>query len=190
MRRLLAGNTPGRSKGFLAAWRGNVGRHFRGGLMAAAALLLGACGFQLRGAYALPFETMQIGLPPSTELYAALKRNIEAATQTRVVDDAAKAQAILTVTSDTPSKTVLSLSSTGRVTEFQLMRTVAFRVHDAAGRDLMPPGQIVIRREISFSDVQVLAKESEEALLWRDIQNDLVQQLLRRLATAKLAKAG
>lgn len=159
-------------------------------LLIVATLALAACGFQLRGAYALPFATLKIGLPESAEFYAALKRNIEAATQTRVVDDAAQAQAILSVVSDTPSKTVLSLSSTGRVTEFQLVRTFAFRVHDAAGRDLMPPGQIVIRRDISFSDVQVLAKQSEETLLWRDIQNDLVQQLLRRLATAKLAKAG
>jgi LPS-assembly lipoprotein len=45
----------------------------------------------------------------------------------------------------------------------------------------------VIRRDISFSDALVLSKEAEEVLLWRDIQNDLVQQLLRRLAAAKPA---
>jgi len=148
--------------------------------------LLAACGFQLRGAYVLPFDTLYIALPDSVELHAVIKRNVEASSQARVVATAEKAQAILTVTGDVPVKTVLSLSSAGRVREFQLVRTFSFRLHDATNRDLIPPGQIVIRRDISFNDTQVLSKESEEALLWRDIQNDLVQQLLRRLAAAKL----
>ena len=158
-------------------------------LQPAAALLLctllGACGFQLRGSYALPFDTLYIALPGTAELHAVLKRTIEATTQTRVVANAKSAQAVLAITADVPAKIVLSLSSTGRVREYQLVRTVAFRVHDSGNRDLQPPGQIVIRRDISFSDPLVLAKEAEEAMLWRDIQGDLVQQLLRRLATAK-----
>ena len=157
-------------------------------LLVVMTLLLTACGFQLRGAYTLPFDTLHIGLSDTSELYAQLKRNIEATTQTRIVGDAKSAQAILTITGDVPVKNVLSLSSAGQVREFELVRTFSFRVHDPANRDLMPPGRIVIRRDITYSDAQVLSKESEEALLWRDIQNDLVQQLLRRLATAK-AKA-
>ena len=85
---------------------------------------------------------------------------------------------------------ILSLSSAGRVTEFQLVRTFAFRVVDQEGRDLLAPGQIVIRRDISFSDATVLLKESEEVLLQRDMQNDLIQQLLRRLAAAKTPPVG
>ncbi|WP_416142349.1 LPS assembly lipoprotein LptE, partial [Hydrogenophaga sp.] len=50
----------------------------------------------------------------------------------------------------------------------------------------IPPSQIVLRRDITYNDNLVLSKEAEEALLWRDIQNDLVQQILRRLAAAKL----
>lgn len=150
-----------------------------------ATLALAACGFQLRGSYTLPFDTLYIALPATAELHAVLKRNIEASTQTRVVGEPKSAQAVLAVTSDVPTKNILSLSSTGRVREFQLVRTVTFRLHDPANRDLMPPGQVVIRRDISFSDTQVLSKESEEVLLWRDIQTDLVQQLLRRLSAAK-----
>ena len=153
--------------------------------IAVIALLLSACGFQLRGSYSLPFDTLHIALPTSTELHAVLKRNILAATQTRIVDDSQSAQATLVITGDRQVKDILSLNSAGRVREFQLVRTVGFRVHDAANRDLVPPGQIVLRRDISFSDAQVLSKEAEEGLLWRDIQDDLVQQLLRRLAAAR-----
>lgn len=158
-------------------------------LVSLLALLMTACGFQLRGSYSLPFDSLYINLPETNELRAVLKRNITASTQTRMADDAKSAQAILTITGDRQMKDILSLNSAGRVREFQLVRTVDFRIYDAANRDLIPPGQIVLRRDISFNDTQVLSKESEEALLWRDIQEDLVQQLLRRLAAARLKPA-
>jgi LPS-assembly lipoprotein len=82
---------------------------------------------------------------------------------------------------------VLSYDASGRVIEFQLERTFTFRVTDAKGALIIAPSTIIIRRDITFSDAQVLAKEAEEALLWRDIQTDLVQQLIRRLAAAKPA---
>lgn len=167
-------------------------RNFTLLLTLAATLALSACGFQLRGSRApvlLPFATLYIALPSSSELHAALKRGVEASGKTRVIDDPKSAQVALTLTGDTQAKNVLSLDTSGRVREFQLVRTVGFRLHDAAGRDWLPPGQVVIRRDFSFSDTQILAKEAEEALLWRDMQTDMVQQLLRRLAASKTPQA-
>ena len=153
----------------------------------AAVTILSACGFRLRGSFdtPLPFDTLHIAQPETSELHAALKRSIEATGKTRIVKEAKDAQAVLSVLGDSQQKNILSLSAAGRVREFQLVRTFGFRLHDPKGRDFMPPGTIVVRREITFSDEQVLSKESEEALLWRDMQVDLVQQLLRRLAAAK-----
>jgi LPS-assembly lipoprotein len=149
------------------------------------AVLLAACGFQLRGAYTLPYKTLHIAQPETSELRAAIKRQVEAATETRIIDDAKAAQASLQILSDTNQKNILSLSSAGKVREFQLVRLFIFRIVDAQGKELVSPGTIRVAREITFDDTRVLAKESEEALLWRDIQADLVQQLLRRLAAAK-----
>ena len=154
-------------------------------LLLLAALVLSACGFQLRGSYSLPFDTVYITLPTTSELHAMLKRSIQASTKTRVIDSPKEAQAILSIISDVPAKNILSLDTSGRVREFQLLRTVTFRVHDPAGRDWLPLAQIALRRDISFSDTQVLAKEAEEALLWRDMQGDLAQQMLRRLSAAR-----
>jgi LPS-assembly lipoprotein len=150
-----------------------------------ATLLLSACGFHLRGAYSLPFETLYINQPESNELRAVIKRNIEASTQTRIVDAPTEAQATLKIISDTPVKKILSLNSAGRVREYQLTRTFVFAVANNAGSDFMPQSSILISREMTFDDSAVLSKEAEEVLLWRDIQNDLVQQLLRRLAAMK-----
>ncbi len=156
--------------------------------------LLAACGFKLRGSaelpgYKLPFATIALSLPPTSDFHARMKRNIEASSPgTRVVDNAKDAEAVLVVLNDLSQKIILSLSAAGRAREFQLVRTFTFTVRGSgasAGAVFIPPSTITLRREITFSDDLVLSKESEEALLWRDIQNDLVQQLMRRLAAAK-----
>jgi LPS-assembly lipoprotein len=150
--------------------------------------LIAGCGFQLRGAATLPFDTIAIALPDGNELRRQLQQSIEAQTQTRVAA-AEHAQVRLVVVLDTPQKNILSLSSAGRVREFQLVRVLGFRVIDAQGRDYLPTTTLRSARAITFDDTRVLAKESEEALLWRDIQSDLVQQMIRRLTAAKLPAA-
>jgi LPS-assembly lipoprotein len=147
---------------------------------------LSACGFQLRGAYPLPFDSIHIGLPETGEMHAQLKRSIMAGSPAQVMSDVAQAQVQLQITEDHQAKNILSLSAAGRVREYQLVRTLGFRLVDGSGREWLAPARITVRRDISFNDDQVLSKESEESLLWRDIQNDLVQQLLRRLSAARL----
>lgn len=171
--------------------------------------LLAGCGFKLRGSaelpgYQLPFATIALGLDPSTEFHALLKRNIEAQSPgTRVVADAAEAETVLSVLGDRSEKIILSLTAAGRAREYQLVRTFSFRVHGKVPAQAVPapkysdvpvtgpteyiaPSTITLRREITFSDDLVLSKESEELLLLRDMQGDLVQQLMRRLAAARL----
>lgn len=148
------------------------------------ALLVAACGFQLRGAQPLPFASLYI--PAETfETGALLKRNIRALGSTQLVETPQEAQAVFTLIGEAREKVVLSLSGTGRVREFQLRYRLAFRVHDLKGREFIAPTEIILTRDISFADERVLAKEQEEGLLYRDMQTDMVQQLMRRLAAAK-----
>ncbi len=150
------------------------------------ALLLTACGFQLRSAQPLPFSSLHIAIAENSELGAALRRNIRALGSTRLTETPQDAQAILSVAGEVREKNILSLSSAGRVREFQLRYRFAFRVHDLKGREFIPLSEIVLTRDISFSDEKVLAKEQEEQLLYRDMQGDVVQQIMRRLAAAKI----
>ena len=150
----------------------------------ALALALAGCGFRLRGSAELPFETLYI--PQSTSgIGLDLKRNIEAGTSAKVVADPRKAQAILQVDQEGRGKQILSLTGAGRVREFQLTYTVAFRVHDGKGGEYVPSNSIQFTREMTFADTQILAKESEEQLLFRDMQVEAVQQILRRLSAAQ-----
>jgi len=102
-----------------------------------------------------------------------------------VIGDVKSAQVTLTIVGDSQAKNVLSLDTSGKVREFQLVRTLSFGVHDAAGRDWLPAAQVVVRRDMYFSDQQILAKEAEEIQLWRDMQGDLAYQMMRRLAAAR-----
>ena len=148
------------------------------------ALVLAGCGFRLRGTAEVPFETLY--LPSATSGIALdLKRNIQAGTKARVVDDPSKADAVLQFTEETRQKEILSLTGTGRVREFQLRYRVGFRVHDGKGGDYVPQSTIELTRDVTFNDTEILAKEQEEQLLFRDMQIDMVQQIMRRLAAAK-----
>ena len=149
-----------------------------------ALLLLAACGFQLRGTASLPFETIHV--PNATSGIALdLKRNLRSGTRTRVLDDAKGAEAQLQFTEESRRKEILSLSAAGRVSEYRLVYRVAFRVSDGKGVDFLPPSTVTLTRDMTYDDSQVLAKEGEEQLLFRDMQIDMVQQIMRRIAAAR-----
>jgi LPS-assembly lipoprotein len=150
-------------------------------------MLLAGCGFQLRGTADLPFQTLY--MPAATTGIALdVKRNITAGTHTKVVDDPKTAEAQLQFIQELRDRAILSLAATGRVREYQLRYTVGFRVVDGKGGEFVPASTIVLSRDITFNDSDVLSKELEEQQMYRDMQFDMVQQIMRRLAAAKPAK--
>jgi LPS-assembly lipoprotein len=152
-----------------------------------AALLLGACGFELRKAPDFAFNTIYVGAAPSSTLGNELKRSIASAGTVSVVDAARidSAQVVLDVLTDQREKVVVGLNASGQVREFQLRSRLKFRLRTPQGKELIPETELLQQRDISFNESVVLAKEAEENLLYRDMQTDLVQQLMRRLAAVK-----
>jgi LPS-assembly lipoprotein len=162
----------------------------RAGAMLLLAVALAACGFQLRGSngqYQMPFHSIYLGFADTSPLGIELRRNLRGGDAVVVLTEPAGAEAKLDVLSETRGKTILSLNSQGRVREYLLTYTLVFRVRDARDAELLGATEISLKRSIAFNESQVLAKESEEALLYRDMQSDLVQQILRRLAAIKRA---
>jgi len=151
------------------------------GLAGAAALLAG-CGFRLRRSAALPFRTLHAGFAPTSAIGAEFRRLVRVAEDTELVDDPAQAEARLEVLREQREREVVAFSSTGRPREYQLRLRFLFRVVDARSQELLPPTELVLSRDITSTDIEVVAKQQEEELLYRDMQSDLVQQLLRRLA--------
>ena len=150
----------------------------------AAALSLSGCGFALRKAPDFAFTKLYTNMAGST-LGVELRRSLQSTRKVEVITDArriSEAEVILDVLSDQREKVVLSTNAAGQVREFQLRLRFRFRLRTLAGKELIPDSEILQQRDISFNESAVLAKEAEENLLYRDMQNDIVQQIMRRLA--------
>ena len=156
-----------------------------GALCAAVTLcvLVNGCGFQLRGAATLPFDTLFI--PSNHTMLIELSRTVRNGSNAKVVTDPKAAAATFALINEYREKVILSVNTAGRIREYQLRYAIVFRVHDGKGGEFVPPNTITLRRDITFND-QVLAKESEEVLLYREMQSDMVQQIIRRLQASRL----
>lgn len=152
---------------------------------AAASLLLAGCGFQLRGPPRLPFGSIALtGFAPRSPLAQEFHRRL--ATQLRVLDAPDKADVVLQAIDDARQRSVVASTAAAQVRELRLRLKFNFRVHTPGGRELIPRAELLLTRDMSYSETLALAKEQEEAELFREMQADVVAQVLRRLAAVRV----
>lgn len=153
-----------------------------------AGLWLTGCGFALRKPPDLPFRTVYLLAPEAGGVRTAVRRALEQAAQVRVLPESADrrgADVVLEVPGESREKVVSGRSATGQVREFVLRTRLRFRLRTPTGLELVPMTELMTEREVGFAEQAALAKEEEEALLYRDMRQDLVQQMLRRLAAVR-----
>ncbi|MBS1170634.1 MAG: hypothetical protein H6R01_1552 [Burkholderiaceae bacterium] len=161
------------------------------GLLLAMTMMLSACGFHLRGTSPhdnLPFSTIHFAFPESAPLAVELKRNLRGG-GTTIVPNRSAAQVSLELLAEKRTKSILSLNALGRARQYELVYSLRFQLKDAKGRVLMPPTEIVQKRTLDYNETYALGKEIEEVDLYRDMQSDIIAQLIRRLAKVKLTPA-
>lgn len=147
---------------------------------------LTACGFKLRGQIStLPFDSLYISAPAGHPIGTDISRAINAGTTTNVATKIDEAQAILQIINPSNERRILSLSGGGRVREFQLVFRVTMRLVDANGIEMIPSNEIALTRILPFLDAQILAKEAEAEMLYKNMQEDAVQQIIWRLSAVK-----
>ena len=184
----MSGNLPGAVRDPLLAHSPTSRRRLLGALAAASALALTACGFKLREAPTLAFTSLYVGVAEGSLFGTELKRSLASLGSLQVVSDAKlkqTAQVLLEVLQERREKSVVGVNAAGQVREFQLRIRVKFKLATPQGKELIDETELLQQRDISFNESAVLAKETEEGLLYRDMQTDIIQQLLRRLAAVK-----
>jgi len=162
--------------------------HRRRLLLLAFPAALAGCGFRLRGTPSFAFSTIVLNGPENSALLNELRQTIAAGGNVRVLPAGTppdQAQVVLELLTDQREKVVVGLSASGQVREFQLRTRVRFRLRTPQGKELIPETELLQQRDISYTESAALSKEAEENLLYRDMQSDLVQQLMRRLAAIK-----
>jgi LPS-assembly lipoprotein len=151
-------------------------------------LALAGCGFGLRQPYNFAFTSLYSRVAPNSPMGVELKRQLQSSGQLEYITDADRqqeAQAVLEILSEQRVKTVVGVNATGQVREFQLRLVLKFRLRTPMGKELIPETELVQQRSLSYDEVFALAKEAEEVVLYRNMQSDMVQQILRRLAAVK-----
>ncbi len=156
----------------------------RSALAALGGIALAGCGFELRRAPELRFSSLALaGFKPKSTLADELRRQIGTSTTTVVVETPAQAQVVLEALTDAREKSVVASTAFGQVRELQLRSRFGFRLRTPQGRELIPATEILLSRDMSYSESAALAKEQEEEALYRSMQNDIAAQVLRRLAS-------
>ena len=132
----------------------------------------------------MPFESLYIQANnPSVTI--DIKRRIQASSKTVVLDSQKDAQAILLIKSARLKKKILSVSSTGRVREYQLRYSILFRVNDQKGREVVPDTKVEVGRVLPYSDSAILSAGAEEKMLLRDMKKDAILRLMDRIGKIK-----
>ena len=154
--------------------------------------LLSACGFRLRGAPEFAFGSLFLNAPAASSLTRELQRTLEASGgRLKVLREPAtlpSAQAVFDLLAEQQERSVVGLTASGQVRELQLRLRVRIRLRGADGSEWIPDTELLQTRDISYSETIALAKEAEEALLYRNMQTDIVQQIVRRLAAVRLPR--
>lgn len=157
-------------------------------LLAALTAGLTGCGFTLRGAPRFAFSSLRLEGGESTAVTGELRRALEGVgvrvftPSAASVPQAGAAQVVLTVLADQRERAVVGQTAAGQVRELQLRTRFRFRLTTPQDRVLLEDTELLLVRDISFTEAAVLAKEAEEALIFRSLQSDVVQQVMRRLA--------
>ena len=157
-------------------------------LSGVAATGLSGCGFQLRQSADLPFKSLFLILPRQSALGTDLRRNLASQANLKVfteVPDMATSEVVLDVMSEVRERVVVGLNASGQVRELQLRLKVKFRLRTPQGQNLIPEVELQQQRDLSFLESAALSKDIEENMMYRDMQVDIVQQIMRRLVAVK-----
>ena len=159
-------------------------------LLSAGPLLasLSACGFQLRSAGDYPFKTLYANFSTTSPLGVELRRNLLGTGRITLLSEPkqlATADAVLDILSENREQAVVGVNASGQVRELQLRLRVKFRLRTPQGLNLIEPVELSQQRDLSFTETAALSKEIEQATMYRDMQTDIVQQIMRRLSAVK-----
>ena len=158
-------------------------------ILLALALLVGfeGCGFALRKPVEIPFKSIYGNFSDISPFGQALRKIILASGNVELITDPKRldqAQIILEVLHEQRDKIILGRTASGTVNAYQLRIMISFKLRTPEGMELIPETEISLFRDMSFNETIVLAKDAEEQLLYRNMQSDVAEQIMRRVASA------
>jgi LPS-assembly lipoprotein len=141
------------------------------------------CGFHLRGPSDIPFESIFIE-GNTLVISRDLKQSLETS-NIAILQSPKDAELRLELVGEENEKRILSLAGAGTVNEFELYYRVHYRTKLAGQETWSDVYTIESRRDFTYSDATLLAKQTEEQKLNENMQDDVLNNLMRRLSALK-----
>ena len=150
------------------------------------AITLSSCGFKLKGSYEIPYQTIYLQAAGDSRVGRIIKRKIQRKSNIEIVQTLSAAEATINILEEVSTRAVAVLSNVGSVDEYELIYTVRYRIGPGQNSSSMQEGQIVLRRKITHSDLDIAAKSNEEDVLINDMASEAATGILVRLSRTKI----
>ena len=145
---------------------------------------LTACGFKLRGATPLPFNSLYTNINSQSPFGAQIIRGIRAnSPNTRIVDEASEAEVRLVQIYNRRTRKEMSLTIDGKVEEYELGLYVSFTLVDQTGNTLLAPTTLSNLRLLPYDEDNSAAKAAEMQQLYTDMERNIATSILQRITS-------
>ena len=144
-------------------------------------LIISACGFQLRGDINANFDSISISGGTSS-FNKTLQRKFRQAGIT--ITSASDAEKNVEIIKNSFTKTILTLTGTGSVSEYQLDYIVTYRFKSKDGSWNLPV-TIETSRTYTYDDSDILAKDEEEKRLVSGMEDQLIKTMATQISLSK-----
>ena len=144
-------------------------------------LMISGCGFQLRGDIQANFDSISISGGTSS-FNKTLQRKFRQAGIS--IKSASEAKKIVEIIKNSFTKTILTLTGTGVVSEYELDYVVTYRFKSKDGPWNLPV-TIEASRNYTYDDSDILAKDEEEKRLISGMEDQLIKTMATQISLSK-----
>jgi len=144
-------------------------------------LIISACGFQLRGDINANFDSISISGGTSSFNKTLQRKFRQAGITIKSISEAEKNVEII---KNNFTKTILTLTGTGAVSEYQLDYIVTYRFKSKDGSWNLPV-TIETSRTYTYDDSDILAKDEEEKRLVSGMEDQLIKTMATQISLSK-----
>lgn len=147
-----------------------------------AGLLLSACGFQLRGTgmdTTMSLEALHVS---AQDNHSPTRQQVLDALRSSGVAVRSTAPYHLQLLREPQYRRAVSSSSRSAPAEYEIRRELIFQITNSAGQPLIGPETLSTQRAYVSDRDNLVGSSEEEALLQREMRQDLTRQLMFRLS--------
>ena len=151
-------------------------------LVLISAVFVSACGFHLRGSDNESVSSQPVYVTSNkgnTRVFLKLKQSLQLA-GADVVASPGSAQNRLTLLAENSERRTASLDNQARTAEYVLFLSIDFQVSDAEGKPLSDPQRVSGSRVYVHDVNRIVAANDEAQLVLFELQDKLINQILRR----------